>query len=377
MIKRIIDPVIKSEMFSGKVIIITGPRQVGKTTLAKQIAETSGVKYKWFNADEPDIRDWLTDTTSTKLKQLFGDARLAVIDEAQRIRNIGITLKLAADNLKNIQIIATGSSALELAGGINEPLTGRKIEFTLYPFSFQELAIDSSAMEEKRLLEHRMIYGYYPDITNNKGKEQLLLNELVNSYLYKDILRLEQIRKPSLVEKIVLALALQVGSEVSYNELARTVGADNQTVERYIDLLQKVFIIFQLTSFSRNLRNELKKSRKIYFWDNGVRNSLINNFNPLTLRIDSGALWENFLITERMKYLRYKRVLANCYFWRTNQQQEIDYLEDRSGMINAYEFKWHEKGRTRLPGTFMSAYPQSNLKVISTINFTGFIMPDA
>ncbi len=375
MIKRTISTSIKSEMFGGKVIIITGPRQVGKTTLAKEISEESNVRSKWFNADEPEVRSRLTDPTSTQLKQMYGDAELVIIDEAQRIRNIGITLKLSVENMPRIQVIATGSSALELAGGINEPLTGRKWDFMLYPFSYQELLQNSSATEERRLLEHRMIYGYYPEIVNNPGREQILLNNLVNSYLFKDILSLEQVRKPSLIEKILQALAFQVGSEVSYNELGKNAGADNQTVERYIDLLQKVYVIYQLTSFSRNLRNELKKSRKVYFWDNGVRNCLINNFNPLSLRNDTGALWENFLVTERRKYLQYHRIYSNSYFWRTAQQQEIDYLEEGNGRINAYEFKWSETKKIKIPKTFQTAYPESTVKVISREDFTDFIIP--
>lgn len=373
MIKRTISPTIMSEIFGGKVIVITGPRQVGKTTLAKEITITSNVKYKWFNADEPDVRINLTDPTSTQLKQMFGDVRLVVIDEAQRINNIGITLKLAVENIPDVQVIATGSSALELAGGITEPLTGRKWDFELYPFSYQELVKNTSETEEKRLLEHRLIFGYYPETVKNAGREELLLKDLVNSYLFKDILSLEKIRKPSLVEKIAQAIAFQVGSEVSFNEIAKLVGADNQTVERYIDLLQKVFVVYQLNSFSRNLRNELKKSRKIYFWDNGVRNCLINNFNPVPLRNDTGALWENFIITERIKYLKYNRIFPNKYFWRTIQQQEIDYLEERNGKIDAYEFKWSDPGKKKISKTFKDAYPDSGFSLITRDNFEDFI----
>jgi len=373
MIKRSLLSTIKPLMFNGKVLIITGSRQVGKTTLAREIALNAGVRYVWFNADEPDVRDWLTDTTSTQLKQLIGDAELVIIDEAQRIHNIGITLKLAVENIKGIQIIATGSSALELASGINEPLTGRKWEFDLFPLSFNELSDHTSFTEERRLLENRMVYGYYPEVVNNPGKEQDVLSSLINSYLFKDILSLEHIRKPLLVEKILQALAFQVGSEVSYNELGKIVGADNQTVERYIDLLQKVYVIYTLTSFSRNLRNELKKSKKIYFWDPGIRNGLIKNFNPVSLRNDTGALWENFLITERLKCLKYERIYSNIYFWRTTQQQEIDYLEEREGILRAYEFKWSDRARIKIPGTFLTAYPESKTHIINRLNFSSFI----
>ncbi len=346
---------------------------MGKTTLVREIVKNAGVRHIWFNADEPDVRGWLTNTTSTQLKQLIGDAKLVIIDEAQRIHDIGVTLKLAVENIKGIQIIATGSSSLELASGINEPLTGRKWEFDLYPLSFNELSDHTSATDERRLLENRMVYGYYPEVVNNPGKEQDILSSLINSYLFKDILSLEQIRKPSLVEKILQALAFQIGSEVSYNELGKTVGADNQTIERYIDLLQKVYVIYTLASFSRNLRNELKKSKKIYFWDAGIRNGLIKNFNPVTLRNDTGALWENFLITERLKYLKYNRIYSNIYFWRTTQQQEIDFLEEREGMLHAYEFKWTDNDRVRIPGTFITAYPESKIQIINRLNFTSFI----
>ncbi len=374
MIKRTLISEVRSVMFGGKVIIITGPRQVGKTTLAKEISESVGVKFKWFNADEPDVRSWLTNPTSTQLRQLFGDAKLVIIDEAQRIINIGVTLKLAVENLPEVQVLVTGSSALELAGGINEPLTGRKWEYSLFPFAFSELAGDRSLTEEKRLLEHRMIYGYYPEIVNNPGREADLLNSLINSYLFKDILSLEQVRKPVLVEKILQALAFQVGSEVSFNEIGNTIGADNQTVERYIDLLQKVFVVYSIRSFSRNLRNELKKSRKIYFWDNGIRNSLIRNFNPLSLRNDTGPLWENFLVTERLKCLHYSKQFKNSYFWRTTGQQEIDYIEVSGGTVHGFEFKWSGKGKIKIPGTFITAYPGSKIDLINRENFTDFIV---
>jgi len=365
---------INDAMFSGKVIIITGPRQVGKTTLAHAVADGSGVDYKWFNADEPDVRSWLTNPTSTRLRQLFGSSRLVIIDEAQRITNIGITLKLAAENIPEAQVIATGSSSLELAGGMNEPLTGRKKEFTLFPLSFGELCADRSLIEERRLLEQRMVFGYYPEVVNNPGRETEILNSLTESYLYKDILSLEQVRKPLLVEKIVQALAFQTGSEVSFNEVGRTVGADNQTVERYVDLLEKVFVVFSVRSFSRNLRNELKKSRKIYFYDNGIRNSIIRNFNPLMLRNDSGALWENFLVTERMKHLHYRGINYGKYFWRTSSQQEIDYIEEKDGSISGFEFSWTERKKKKIPATFLNAYPESKTEIITRENYTDFLI---
>jgi uncharacterized protein len=374
MINRRLLPVINSRLFSGKVIIITGPRQSGKTTLAKAIASGSSIKYKWFNADEPDVRVWFNSPTSTQLKQLFGDSKLIIIDEAQRIPGIGITLKLAVDNFPEIQVVATGSSALDLAGGLSEHLTGRKWEYVLYPLSFPELCDNASVIEETRKLEQRMIYGYYPDIVNNPGNETELLSNLINSYLFKDILSLDQVRKPALLEKILTALAFQIGSEVSNNEIGRLVGADNQTIERYIDLLQKVYVIFTLPSFSRNMRNELKKSKKVYFWDTGIRNGLIRNFNPLPLRNDEGMLWENFIIAERLKHLHYSRKFTNCYFWRTTQQQEVDLIEESNGILRAYEFKWTEKKQRKFPNSFLKAYPDSKTAFISRENFTQFIL---
>ncbi len=373
MINRLLTSPIKASMFGGKVIILTGPRQVGKTTLARNLVEGSGVKYTWFNADEPDVRATFTDITSTRLRELFGSSRLIVIDEAQRIFNIGLTLKLAVDNINDIQVIATGSSALELAGGMNEPLTGRKWEFTLFPLSFSEMAIHKSREEENRLLEHRLVFGYYPEVIIHPGNEQNILTELVSSYLYKDFLSLEQVRRPALVEKLLQALAFQVGSEVSYHEIGQLVGADNETVTRYINLLEKIYVIFTLGTFSRNLRNEIKRNRKIYFWDNGVRNALISNFNPTTLRNDTGALWENFLIAERQKHLQYERIHSNTYFWRTNQQQEIDYIEDRGGKLHAFEFKYSTTAKARIPKTFISAYPGSETMIVTRENYFPFV----
>ena len=301
MIPRIIKNQVTNDLFQGKAIIITGPRQVGKTTLLESIRAESGIKGVWLNCDEPDIRAQLENVTSTQLKVLLGDARIAFIDEAQRVKNIGLTLKLIVDNIKDLQVIATGSSALELANEINEPLTGRKREYHLYPLSTEELVHASSKLDEQRLLDQRLIYGFYPDIINRPAQAKTSLMELSDTYLYKDLLTLQEIRKPVLLEKLVTALALQVGSEVVYHEVAQTIGADSKTAERYIQLLEKCFIIFQVSAYSRNLRNEIKKGKKIYFYDNGIRNAVIKNFNPLSLRQDTGILWENFMMSERME----------------------------------------------------------------------------
>jgi hypothetical protein len=347
---------------------------VGKTTLVKSISKESGHRTLWINGDEADSNDLLSHTTSTRLKTLIGNNTLFVIDEAQRITNIGLTIKLIVDNLPDVQVIVTGSSALEISGHVNEPLTGRKYEYQLFPLSFGELAEYSSEIEESRLLEHRIIFGYYPEIVNNPGNEQKLIQLISNSYLYKDLLSLEQIRKPVLLEKLLQALALQIGNEVSYNEIGQLIGADKSTVEKYIDLLEKTFVVFTLHGLNRNIRNELKKARKIYFWDNGIHNALIKNFSPLSLRQDKGALWENFLLTERIKRNHYSDTFVNKYFWRTHSQQEIDYIEESQGILNAFEFKWNTKDKLKIPKTFTEAYPNSTTQIINRANFSAFIM---
>jgi predicted AAA+ superfamily ATPase len=374
-IPRALYNVIKSRFFQGKAIVVVGSRQVGKTTLLKQlVADEPPEIILYLNCDEPDVAHLLTNATSTKLKNLIGNKRFVLIDEAQRIANIGITLKLITDHISNIQLIVTGSSAFDLRNRLNEPLTGRKVEYRLYPFSTAELAGVSSMQEEKRLLEHRLVYGMYPDVVNHPSDAIVLLNELTNSYLFRDILAYKDIRRSGELNKLLTALSLQTGNEVSYNELGRTVGMDKETVERYLDLLEKVFVIFRLPAFSRNLRNELKKSRKIYFYDNGIRNAVINNFQPVALRNDTGALWENFVISERKKRNEYHGIYANTYFWRTFTQQEIDYIEERDGRLYAFEFKWNENKKPKLPAAFAEAYPEHQYQVVSPANYPDFIL---
>lgn len=372
-VQRDLEKTIKSRLFKKKIIVIVGPRQVGKTTLLQLIADSIDKRKLFLNCDEPDIRRKLDLPTSAQLKALIGDAELVFIDEAQRVRDIGITLKLLIDSLPEKQIIVTGSSALELSNSINEPLTGRKFEYRLFPFSFGELSKERGILEESRLLEHRMIYGMYPDVVNNQGNEREILTNIASSYLYKDIFEFQDIRKPEIIEKLLQALALQIGNEISFHELAQLVGVDSATVQRYIDLLEKSYIIFHLRSFSRNVRNELKKSRKIYFFDNGIRNALISNFNTIQIRNDVGALWENFLISERMKRNQYTQNFASRYFWRTTQQQEIDYIEDDNDLLSCFEFKWNPGKKAYLSSTFSSNYPKSTFKLINQDNFIEFI----
>lgn len=374
MIERILESLINEKLFRGKAIIIFGPRQTGKTTLINNLLSKRKEKIIVLDADEPDFRNILTDSTSTKLKQLIGNNKIIFIDEAQRVPNIGITLKLIVDKILGVQLIASGSSSFELANRIQEPLTGRKFEYFLFPLSFEEMVNNHSLIEEKRLLEYRLIYGYYPEIVTKPGSEQELLKFITSSYLYKDLFMLENISKPILLEKIIQALALQLGSEVSYNELSQLTGVNNETVEKYIDLLEKAFIIFRLNALSRNYRNEIKRGKKIYFFDNGIRNAVINNFKTLYNRNDIGALWENFIISERMKYLSYHQIYKSSYFWRTTQQQEIDYIEDRDGEIYAYEIKWNPKAKNKIPKTFTKFYPDAKTKTITSENFAEFLL---
>jgi len=373
MVERILQKVIERYLFRNKAIIILGPRQVGKTTLLHMLSEKIDQKYLYLNCDEPDIRKSLTDITSTELRKMIGTNKVVMIDEAQRVKNIGITLKLITDQIKEVQLIATGSSAFELANEINEPLTGRKFEFLLLPFSTGEMLQYHGLIDEKRLLESRMLYGMYPDVINNSGNEKVILNNLVDSYLFKDIFSFQDVRKPIVIEKLLEAIALQVCSEVSMNELAQLLQVDRSTVQRYIELLEKTFIIFRLPSLNRNIRTEIRKNQKIYFYDNGIRNSIISNFNSIELRPDKGALWENFLMSERMKLQRFHLLYRNNYFWRTLQQQEIDYIEEYDGKLYAYEFKWKSVKKVRFPKTFLNAYPKSETKVITQENYLEFI----
>jgi len=373
-IDRQIASVLIENLFQGKVILLLGSRQTGKTTLLQQLLKQLNKKVLFLNGDEADIRSMLSEATSSRLKLMVGNHEVVFIDEAQRIPDVGLCLKIFADQLPHIQVIATGSSSFELANRLNEPLTGRKWEHHLYPISFEEMVGNHGWLEEKRLLNHRLIYGYYPEIVSHQNQAQERLRELSGSYLYKDLLMLEGIKKTAVLEKILKALALQLGNEVSYHELAQLVGVNPNTVEKYIDLLEKAFVIFRLTAFSRNVRNEIKKGRKIYFFDNGIRNAILGNFNPLDLRTDTGALWENFLVSERLKYLSNGQQQADGYFWRTTQQQEIDYLEEQGGQLAAWEFKWNPKAKARFSKTFTNAYPDCPTTIVTPENFESFVM---
>jgi uncharacterized protein len=372
MIERKLLQEISSKLFMRKAIILLGPRQVGKTTLLQQIAKNNE-KVLWINADNIADREIFNNASGTRLKALFGNHKIVIIDEAQRIPDIGIKLKLITDELKDIQLIASGSSSFDLANSINEPLTGRKFEYRMFPLSFSELADNTNLLEELKMLNHRLVFGSYPDLINNHGNEKEILQQLTNSYLYKDILEWNKIKKSDKIIKLLQAISFQVGNQVSYNELGQTVGLNSETVESYINLLEQSFVVFKLSSFSRNLRNELKKSNKIYFFDNGIRNTLIANFNPVTLRNDVGALWENYLISERLKHCEYNKIYSNKYFWRTHSKQEIDYIEEREGKLFAFEFKWNKNKKTNIPLAFKNAYENAEFMTITPDNYEKFI----
>ena len=315
----------------------------------------------------------LEQVTAARFRQIIGRHKLFIIDEAQRIRNIGVKLKLITDQIPDVQLIASGSSAFELANQINEPLTGRKWEYHLFPCSFGEMVEHHGWLEEKRLLNQRLIYGYYPEVINNPDDAREVLQQLSDSYLFKDILMWQQIKKADKLIQLLQALAFQLGSEVSYHELGRTIGLASETVESYIQLLEKSYIIFRLPPLSRNLRKELKTKRKIYFYDNGIRNAVIAQFQPIELRQDIGSLWENWLISERRKVINYQRISTNSFFWRTQDQQEIDYIEERDGQFHAYEIKWNPKAKVRFSKTFTRAYPQHTINVLNRNSFETFL----
>lgn len=376
MIERKIMARFDADMFRGKAILLYGARQTGKTTLIRQLLanRTEGVLF--LNGDEANVQELLKNITSTKWKNIIGNNKIVFIDEAQRICDIGIAIKIIIDQLPGIQLIATGSSSFELAKRSNESLTGRKYIHQLMPLSFGELCDKHGLFEEKRNLNHRLIYGYYPEVITSEGEEQRVLKLLAESFLFKDLLIFEEIKKPLLLIKILKALALQIGNEVSFAEIAQLVGSNKNTVEKYIDLMENAFIIFALPALSRNVRNELKKSKKIYFYDNGIRNAVIGNFHNVNNRNDTGMLWENFLISEKVKLLSNEMKNYDTFFWRTTQQQEIDFIEDRNGILHAFEFKWGIQKKGHFSLTFTRAYPEHKLMKVTPDNFEEFLTID-
>lgn len=373
-IKREIDEFLSKRMFSGKVLVVYGPRQAGKTTSIEHYISENGLSSETliFNGDETVDRDLLADASAEKLKLLIGKKKVVFIDEAQKIPEIGIVLKRFYDKIKDVQVIASGSSSDELAQKTEEPLTGRKFECVLLPLSFSELAGASSPIDEMRQLERRLMFGSYPDVVTHAGDEVSRIREIGKGYLYKDILKYEEIKRPELIDKLLRALAFQIGQEVSFSELAQVVGSDPKTVSKYIDVLEKAFIVFKLGSYSRNLRNELKKSRKVYFYDLGIRNYILGDWRALNLRgsDEVGHIWENYFISERRKYIMAYTPETRMFFWRTQQRQEVDLIEETASGLSAYEVKWNPtKLDKAMSKTFLSAYPQAECHGVSPQNY--------
>ena len=378
MIERQLKSIIQKWMFQGKAIVLIGARQVGKTTLFNDILKGHDSDALVLNCDDQEVKTMLTDANRSELALIFGQHKIIMIDEAQRIQGVGLVLKRITDNFPDIQLLVTGSSSLELQQELNEPLTGRALEFHLFPFTTEELIASQGLITAKQQLESRLVFCSYPDIINHQQDPKLLLQNLANNYLYRDLLKMESVRKPALLEKLLIALSLQIGNMISLNEIAQTIGSDPKTVDKYIDLLEKCYIVFRLPSFSRNIRNELKKSRKIYFYDNGIRNAIIGNFSPMSLRTDAGALWENFFIAERIKNVHHMCRSAHSYFWRTEKQQEIDYIEEEDGELRLYELKWNpKKTNTRLPNNFIETYHPLESMVVTPENYWTVNQPNS
>lgn len=372
MINRDLGAIIRKRLGTNKAIILMGSRQTGKTTLLKLLFPESN-QTLWLNGDELDVQRLFENISSTRLKAILAGKNILVLDEAQRIADIGLRLKLITDQIPDVQVIATGSSSFNLANQINEPLTGRKWEYKMFPLSFREMVRHHGLLEEKRMLPHRLVYGYYPEVVSHPEDAKDLLKQLSDSYLYKDILMWEKIKKPDRLLRLLQALAFQIGNQVSYQELGETCGIERKTAEAYLQLLEQTFIIFRLPSFNRNLRNELKSSRKIYFYDNGIRNALIANFSEMESRQDIGALWENWLVSQRIIRNHYQGLWANCWFWRTANQKEIDYLEEENGVLRGFEFKWNPNAKVRIPKIFKETY-NAEITTIHQDNFEDFLM---
>lgn len=373
MINRNLASEIKKNCGKGKAIIIIGARQIGKSTLLSQLFG-KGKNVLWLNGDDMDVRQIFDSTSSTRLKAIIGNNKYLIIDEAQRINDIGLKLKLIIDQKLDVQIIATGSSSLDLNNQVSESLAGRKREFKMFPLSFKEMSSHTNLLEEIRMIPHRMIYGYYPEVVTNPGDEKTILKELTDSYLYKDCLAFDSIKKSDKIITLAKALAMQIGNQISYSEIGQIVGLDSKTTEKYINILEQCYIVFRLGSYAKNLRNELKNSKKIYFWDLGIRNAIMGNFNPTDNRTDIGEMWENFVIAERLKNKNYLNSFATPYFWRTKDQSEIDYIEEEDGQLSTFEFKWNpKKANVKIPQTFANSYPNSTFKVITPENVEEFI----
>lgn len=373
IITRDLQLLIEKRLFQKKVVILYGARQVGKTTLAQTILSKYHSSDGYLNCEIIGVAQALARQDPHELRKVIGNSPIAVLDEAQRVPNIGMALKLLIDTYPDIQIIATGSSSFDLANTVNEPLTGRSLEFIVYPFSFTELSQVYKPYELDSQLEGSLRFGMYPEIVGKSETDaRVFLDDLAGKYLYKDILSFEGLKRSDVVVKLLQLLAFQVGQEVSVHELAGNLSCNRNTVIHYLDILEKAFVIFSLRSLSRNLRKELVNKQKYYFFDLGIRNSLISQYNGVDQRADTGALWENFCLVERKKYLQRMEISGNQYFWRTHDQQEIDYVEEREGRLFGFEFKWG-KGRPKRPKIFLDTYPKSSITLVNRETYFKFI----
>jgi predicted AAA+ superfamily ATPase len=372
--QRTLKEKIKSWLFQGKVIILYGPRQVGKTTLVKELINEYDDSL-YMNCERQPVWELLSSGNLERIRQYLGQAKLVVFDEAQKIPNIGELLKLLIDTYPDIQYIATGSSSFDLTNILSEPLTGRNVKFIMYPISLIELKQHYDPIQQDEMIDNMLLYGSYPDIiSRSQEQKEKLLDELTSDYLFKDVLRFENMRRSDILINLLKAIALQAGHEVSLRELSNLLKVSVDTVQRYISLLEKSFVLFSLSSFSRNLRNEIAKGKKYFFYDLGIRNSLLQNFIPLSGRNDAGQLWENFCLIERIKYNQARSKRVNMYFWRTYQQQEIDLLEEHSGKLYAYEFKLNPRNKDKAPSTFIKSYPDCDFQIIHRQNYHQFLM---
>lgn len=375
-LERAITSKLLNKLIANKVLVLLGARRVGKTILIQELLKRHIKEpYLMLNGEDMATMAILAQRTVENYQRLIGTKKLLIIDEAQKIPEIGLALKLMVDSITGLKIIATGSSVFDLSNKLGEPLTGRKYTFYLFPLAQMEYSNSENLVETRARLEERMIYGCYPELLSLTGNDEkaVYLNEMVGSYLLKDILEYEGIKNSSKVLKLLQLIAFQIGKEVSLEELGKQLGISRNTVERYLDLLSKVFVIYRLPGFSRNLRNEITKTSRWYFYDNGIRNALINNFNPLMIRNDTGELWENYLLAERLKFQHYNGIHSNNYFWRTYQQQEIDLIEEREGKLFAYEIKWRSGKVVRIPSAWVKAYPESSFEVIHPENYLEWI----
>ncbi len=370
IVRQIEDQVI-NHLRPNKVVVLLGPRRVGKTVLIRQVLDRLSEPFLLLHGEDMDIRRQLERRSTQHYKNLLGDKSLLVIDEAQKIPDIGNILKLMVDTISGIKIIATGSSAFDLEKFTGEPLTGRKTTFNLLALSEKELDQTEGVFQKQTNMRHRLVYGNYPELIHipNLNEQKVYLDELIQSYLLKDILEFDLVRNSDKILQLLRLLAFQVGGEVSHTELGTQLGMSKNTVDRYLDLLSKVYIIHSVGAWSRNLRKEIVKSKRWYFYDNGIRNALIGNMNPIENRDDIGKLWENYIISERVKFQKYSKMLVYNYFWRTYDQQEIDWVEDREGKLHAYEFKWNPKRKAKFPKAFARAYPDSVFEVINSDNY--------